>query len=93
MKIKPFQWDEEKNRILKEHRKVCFEDVMLSLESGKLLDVLPHFNLDNYPNQKLFILLIQGYTYYIPFVEDDEKLFLKNIIPSRKYHKIYKDKR
>jgi len=52
--------------------------------------VLPHFNLDKYPNQRLFILSIQNYTYYVPFVEDEEKVFLKNIIPSRKYHKIYR---
>ena len=66
--------------------------MILGLESGNLLDVVPHFNLDKYPKQRLFIMLIKEYTYYIPFVEDDEKVFLKNIIPSRKYHKIYKDK-
>jgi len=42
--------------------------------------------------KKLFIMNINNYTYYIPFIEDDETIFLKNIIPSRKYHKIYKDK-
>jgi len=63
----------------------------LSLENGKLLDVLPHFNLEKYPNQKIFILSIKDYTYYVPFVEDKEKIFLKSIVPSRKYHKIYKD--
>jgi len=57
-----------------------------------LLDVLPHPNLEKYPNQKLFIISINDYTYYVPFVEDDVKIFLKNIIPSRKYHKIYKEK-
>jgi len=62
----------------------------LSLESGKLLDVIPHYNLSKYPNQMLFILTIQEYTYYVPFVEDDEKVFLKNVIPSRKYHKQYR---
>ncbi len=62
----------------------------MSLEGGGLLDVIPHFNIQKYPNQKLFILSIRQYTYYVPFVEDEEKLFLKNIIPSRKYHKIYK---
>ena len=72
-----------------QERDVCFEDVILSLENGKLLDVLPHFNIDKYPNQKLFIIDIKGYTYYVPFVEDEEKVFLKNIIPSRKYHKVY----
>jgi len=57
-----------------------------------LLDIVPHPNLDKYPTQRLFILSINGYTYYVPFVEDDEKIFLKSIIPSRKYHKTYKDK-
>ena len=64
--------------------------MILSLENGKLLDVVPHFNLAKYPNQKLFIVSIQEYTYYVPFVEDEEKVFLKNVIPSRKYHKLYR---
>ena len=65
----------------------------MGLESGKLIDIVPHFNLEKYPNQKLLILEIKEYTYYVPFVEDDEKVFLKNIIPSRKYHKTMKDKK
>ena len=76
--------------LLKTSRSVCFEDVVLSLQNGKLLDVLPHFNTSKYPNQKLFIVTIKEYTYYVPFVEDEKKVFLKNIIPSRKYHKLYK---
>ena len=76
--------------LLKTSRSVCFEDVVLSLQNGKLLDVLPHFNTSKYPNQKLFIVSIKEYTYYVPFVEDEKKVFLKNIIPSRKYHKLYK---
>jgi hypothetical protein len=63
------------------------------LENAKLLDVVPHFNLERYPNQKLFILTIRDYTYYVPFVEDEQKVFLKNIIPSRKYHKQYKERK
>jgi hypothetical protein len=63
--------------------------VILSLEDGKLLDIVSHFNLEKYPNQKLLIVTIKNYTYYVPFVEDEIKVFLKNIIPSRKYHKIY----
>ncbi|MGE0739331.1 toxin [Sulfurimonas sp.] len=79
--------------MLKTQRGVCFEDVLLSLENGNLLDIVPHFNLEKYPNQKLLILDIQDYTYYVPFVEDDEKVFLKNIIPSRKYHKMKREKK
>ena len=88
--IKSFEWNKDKNELLKILRNVCFEDVVLSLENGQLLDVVPHFNLDKYPNQKLMILSIHEYRYYVPFVEDDEKVFFKNIIPSRKYHKHYK---
>ncbi|TAN53558.1 MAG: hypothetical protein EPN21_01190 [Methylococcaceae bacterium] len=32
---------------------------------------------------------IHGYVYYVPFVESEDTIFLKNIIPSRKYHKKY----
>ena len=49
----------------------------------------PHHNLKKYPNQKLFIVQIRSYFYYVPFVEDQEIFFLKNIIPSRKYQKKY----
>lgn len=84
-----FEWSEEKNRLLKDSRDVTFEDVLLCIDDGRLLDVVPHHNLGKYPNQKLFIVRIRGYIYYVPFVEDEEKIFLKNIVPSRKYNKKY----
>ena len=84
-----FEWSEEKNRLLKDSRDVSFEDVLLCIDEGRLLDVVPHHNLEKYPNQKLFIVRIRGYIYYVPFVEDEEKIFLKNIVPSRKYNKKY----
>jgi len=84
-----FEWSEEKNRLLKDSRDVTFEDVLLCIDEGRLLDVVPHHNLEKYPNQKLFIVRIRGYIYYVPFVEDEEKIFLKNIVPSRKYNKKY----
>jgi len=84
-----YEWSEPKNRLLKELRDVNFEEVLLAIDEGRLLDVVPHHNLDKYPNQKLFIIRIRGYIYYVPFVEDEEKVFLKNIVPSRKYQKIY----
>lgn len=84
-----FEWDEEKNLQLKINRGVCFEDVFVAISEERLLDILPHHNPVKYPNQKLFIVLIRGYVYYVPFVEDQEMIFLKNIIPSRKYQKKY----
>lgn len=84
-----YEWNEEKNKLLKDSRDVGFEEVLLAIDEGRLLDVIPHHNLEKYPNQKLFIVRIRGYIYYVPFVEDEEKIFLKNIVPSRKYKKKY----
>lgn len=84
-----FEWDELKNRKLQADRRVCFEDVLLAISEGRLLDVLPHPNPDKYPTQKLFVVRLSDYVYYVPFVENAESIFLKNIIPSRKYQKQY----
>ena len=84
-----FVWDELKNEQLKIQRGVSFEDVFLAISENRLLDILPHHNPAKYPNQKLFIVQIRSYVYYVPFIEDKHSIFLKNIIPSRKYQKLY----
>ena len=84
-----FDWNEEKNNELKLERKVSFEDVLVALELGKLLEVLIHPNQDKYPNQKIFVVDIRGYAYYVPFIEDNDKVFLKTIFPNRKATKKY----
>lgn len=63
--------------------------VQTAIESGYLLDTIAHPNKIKYPNQKMFVVNIDNYVYLIPFVEDDEKVFLKTIIPSRKMTKKY----
>jgi hypothetical protein len=35
------------------------------------------------------VVAIRGYAYLVPFVQDEEKIFLKTIIPSRKATKKY----
>ena len=85
-------WNHKKNRILKDQRDVCFEDVELAIMSDRVLDILPHHLPDKYPNQKIIIVTLKDYTYYVPCVMDEEQIFLKNIIPGRKYHKSYKNK-
>lgn len=85
-----FDWNEEKNQQIKKQRGICFEDFIQAFEDDKVLDILEHHDKERYPNQKLFVVEINKYIHYIPFVKDDEKYFLKNIIPSRKLNKIYK---
>ncbi len=62
------------------------------MQNGEILDILEHVNQAKYPNQKYFVININDYVYYVPFVEDKEKIFLKTIIPSRKLTKIYLSK-
>jgi uncharacterized DUF497 family protein len=89
MEFKPFRWNEEKNFKLKEERGVCFEDVVFKIEMGEILDLLEHPNKKRYPNQRIFVVEIDGYAYLVPFVETEEEVFLKTIIPSRKATKKY----
>jgi len=88
MKIQ-VRWDKEKNEILKKQRGVCFEDVSSAIIDNGLLDIVPHHSSEKYPNQKLMIVRIREYVFYVPFIEEEDGIFLKTIIPSRKYNARY----
>jgi uncharacterized DUF497 family protein len=87
--MKLFEWDNNKNESLKSTRNISFDEVVFYIVNDFVLDVVPHPNPDKYPNQKMFILNIDNYAYLVPFIETDESIFLKTIIPSRKATKIY----
>lgn len=88
--MKPFAWDGEKNLWLKRERGVSFEEVLFHIEAGDLLEVLDHPNPSRYPGQMIYVVLIDGYVYLVPFVESDDEIFLKTIIPSRKATRLFK---
>ena len=81
--MKPINWNTEKNIRLKTERGVSFEEVLAAMSHGALLDVVSHPNIEQYPNQCIYIVRIRGYAYLVPFVETDKEIFLKTIIPSR----------
>ena len=85
-----FQWNLEKNRLLKRERNVCFEDIVGLLYDEKVLDIIKHPNTKKYPEQSIYIVLFQDYVYMVPFVKTGDIIFLKTIIPSRKMNKQYK---
>ena len=82
--MKPFRWSPEKNEQLQLDRGISFENIVVAIESGGLLDILAHPNLAKYPNQKVLVVASDGYAYLVPFVEKDDHFFLKTVIPSRK---------
>ncbi len=87
--MKTYRWSEKKNEQLKQSRGISFEDVVLALESGGLLDVLAHPNPRRYPNQKVLVVAVMEYVYLVPHVEEPSYVFLKTIIPSRKATRDY----
>jgi hypothetical protein len=91
IRTKVIRYSLEKNEQLKEERNIGFEDVLLAIENGGLLDDVEHPNKEKYPNQNIFIILVEikEYVYLVPYVEDDESIFLKTIIPSRQMNKKY----
>ena len=84
-----FDWNDQKNELLRHERGVTFEEVVFCIMHDGLLDTIEHPNSDKYTNQKIFIVNIEDYIYLVPFVESDESIFLKTIIPSRKMTKKY----
>ncbi len=91
--MKIFNWDEDKNRLLKHERGVSFEQVVFCIEKGKLLDIIEHPNQEKYKEQRCYVVDIENYVFIVPYVESEQSIFLKTIFPSRKYTKMYLHRR
>ncbi len=87
--MKTYRRSEKKNDQLKQSRGISFEEVVLTLESGGLLDVLAHPNPRRYPNQQVFVVAVMQYVYLVPHIEEPDHVFLKTVIPSRKATRDY----
>ena len=84
-----YDWSDEKNAWLKKERGVSFEEVIMHIEAGNAVDVLPHPNPAKYPKQQILVVLINDYAYIVPYVSDGDLIFLKTVIPSRAATKKY----
>ena len=86
-----FDWNNEKNIMLKRDRNISFERIIVAIEQDGLLDILEHPNKEKYPNQLLLLVEIDRYVYVVPCVLENDVCFLKTIFPSRKYTSKYLD--
>lgn len=84
-----YKWNEERNDLLKQERGVSFEEIVTHILQGDLLQVEEHPNQEKYPGQKYFIVRIDDYVYVVPFLEEDNDVFLKTIYPSRRATRQY----
>lgn len=85
-----FDWDPEKNEKIKRERGIAFEEIALLLGAGVIWAVTKHWNTEKYPNQRIFLIPIDGRIIAIPFVQDKDRYFLKTAFPSKKMTKLYK---
>ncbi|WP_456378230.1 BrnT family toxin [Thiolapillus sp.] len=88
--MKVISWNPEKDTLLKANRGISFDDVVFHIMAGDILDTIEHPNQARYPDQQIHIIAIEDYVYLVPFVESEEEVFLKTIIPSRKATKTYR---
>jgi len=84
--MKYLNWNLEKNEILKAKRGISFEQIAFLIESGHILGIEEN---PRRPNQKIYILEIEGYAIIVPWVEESNEIFLKTAFPSRKYTRRY----
>ena len=80
--MKYYNWSHEKNELLKAERGISFEEIVLLIESGHILGIEEN---PARTNQKIYILEIENYAFVVPFVENENEIFLKTAFPSRKY--------
>jgi len=86
---KDSSWNVEKNAQLLLERDICFEEILVLLDRGCLLDVRQHPQQNRYPGQKIFVVRGIRDTYLVLYVETEEHRFFKTIYPSRKAEKTY----
>ena len=75
--------------MLRRVRGVCFEDVLVCIQNGGVVDVVRHPNRERYPGQNIIVLNVEGYVWLVPYVKSRGVRFLKTIIPSRKATREY----
>lgn len=90
--MKTIVWNSEKNAWLQSKRGISFEEVVFHMMSGDILDTIDHPNQNRYPGQQIHVIAVEDYVYLVPFVESDDEVFLKTIIPSRKATRRYRGK-
>ena len=84
--MKYLNWNSEKNEILKRERGISFEEIAYLIESGQIIGIEENQSRSNH---KIYILDIDNYAIVVPYVENDNEIFLKTAFPSRKYTKRY----
>ncbi len=86
-----YEWNPAKNEEVKKERGISFEQIVFHLAQGDVWKTADHPDQRKYPGQQIYFVIVEDYIYLVPFVTEDEYVFLKTIIPSRKATKDYNE--
>ncbi len=82
-------WNEEKNRKLKAERGLSFEEVVAAIENGRVLADIDHHHATRKGHQKILVVELNGYVCAVPYLRQEQQMFLKTIFQSRVLQKKY----
>jgi NAD(P)H-nitrite reductase large subunit len=88
--MKKVNWNVEKEQLLKETRNIDLERVATMIEDNEILGV---YDVPSRPGQKMFAVNYDGYAICVPFVENEEEIFIKTAYNSRKLSQMISEKR
>jgi uncharacterized DUF497 family protein len=91
-KVKTYNWNTDKNQWLVQERHISFERIVFEISIGNEVAVVMHPNQTKYPGQMISVVEVDEYVYLVPFVETEDEIFLKTIIPSRKATRQFRSK-
>ena len=86
-----YEWNPNKNEWLKRERNISFEKIIFHLANGDIWKIADHPNQTEYPRQKIYFVIIEEYIYLVPHIIEQDYIFLKTIIPSRKATRNYRE--
>jgi len=88
-----FDFNEEKNELLFQQRGITFNQVIDAIEETGVLLNFKHPNKEKYPNQMIFVIELNKYTYCVPYIVDKDKIFMKTVYPNRDFLYLIQEKR
>jgi hypothetical protein len=82
--MKTVNWNLEKAQLIKETRGIDMDRVATLIEEGKIQRV---HDVPSRPGQKMFVIEYDNYMLSVPFVENEQEIFIKTAYRNRKLNK------
>ena len=89
MKVGDIRWSPDKDAEIRANPlrgNIGLAECATAIEEGRILADIAN---PTRSNQRLYVLEINGYAYVVPYVYDNNAIFLKTMFPSRKHNARY----